>query len=191
MSHPINIHPAVNDGQVPARPGFAGGKLKCHCETDPVEVLIGSQTAHNHVCGCTKCWKPAGALFSQVAVVPRDDVDVVANADKLAIVDPQAAIQRHACTSCGVHMIGRIENREHPFYGVDFVHTELSTESGWTPVEFAAFVSSLIEGGATLDIMPSVRGRLAELGLPYYDCLSPALMDIIAMHAAKAKGVLA
>ena len=32
-----------------------------------------ARRAHNHVCGCTKCWKPSGALFSQVAVVPRDN----------------------------------------------------------------------------------------------------------------------
>ena len=35
-------------------------------------MSITSQCAYNHVCGCTKCWKPEGALFSQVAVVPRD-----------------------------------------------------------------------------------------------------------------------
>jgi S-(hydroxymethyl)glutathione synthase len=39
--------------------------------------------------------------------------------------------------------------------------------------------------------MGEVRGRLKELGLESYDCLSPALMDAIATHAAKAKGVLA
>lgn len=191
MSHPIHIHPAVDNGQKPARAGFSGGKLRCHCETDPVEVWVGSQTAHNHVCGCTKCWKPAGALFSQVAVVSRDDVDITANADKLSVVDPDAAIRRHACKVCGVHMVGRIENRAHPFYGFDFVHTELSLDSGWSPAEFAAFVSSVIEGGADPQSMPAVRGRLAELGLPRYDCLSPTLMDVIAIHAAKAKGVLA
>ena len=28
-------------------------------------------------------------------------------------------------------MFGRIENKNHPFYGLDFVHTELSSEEGW------------------------------------------------------------
>jgi S-(hydroxymethyl)glutathione synthase len=37
--------------------------------------------------------------------------------------------------------------------------------------------------------MGEVRGRLKELGLEPYDCLSPGLMDAIATHAAKAKGV--
>ena len=54
------------------------------------------------------------------------------------IVDPSAAIQRHACTGCGVHMYGRIENKGHPFYGLDFVHTELSNEKGWSAPTFAA-----------------------------------------------------
>jgi S-(hydroxymethyl)glutathione synthase len=35
-----------------------------------------------------------------------------------------------------------------------------------------------------------VRDRLRQLGLEPYDCLSPALMDAIAIHTAKASGVL-
>jgi S-(hydroxymethyl)glutathione synthase len=38
--------------------------------------------------------------------------------------------------------------------------------------------------------MGAVRARLVELALPPYDCLSPALMDAIATHTAKASGVL-
>src|SRR5215475_10065728 len=57
----ISIHPAVDNGVKPAAPDFAGGTLVCKCSSNPVEVSIGSQVAHNHVCGCTKCWKPAGA----------------------------------------------------------------------------------------------------------------------------------
>lgn len=190
MSTNINIHPAVNHGQQAAVAAFAGGKLHCGCATDKVEVAVASQSAHNHVCGCTKCWKPAGALFSQVAVVPRDKVSVTANAAKLAVVDQKAAIQRHACKDCGVHMYGRIENQGHPFYGLDFIHTELSADAGWSRAEFAAFVSSIIESGANPADMGAVRARLAELDLPYYDSLSPALMDAIATHTAKASGVL-
>jgi len=36
-----------------------------------------------------------------------------------------------------------------------------------------------------------ISARLKELGLEPYDCLNPALMDAIATHTAKAKGVLA
>ena len=67
--------------------------------------------------------------------------------EKLKIVDTNAAIQRYACSGCGVHMYGRIENKGHPFYGLDFIHTELSSDSGWSAPEFAAFVSSIIESG--------------------------------------------
>jgi S-(hydroxymethyl)glutathione synthase len=185
------IHPAVDNGVPPGSPNFAGGTLHCKCTNNPVEVTISSQCAHNHVCGCTKCWKPAGALFSQVAVVSRDKLRVSKNAEKLKVVDANATIQRHACTGCGVHMYGRIENTKHPFYGFDFFHTELSKEHGWAPPEFAAFVSSIIESGAAPDQMPAVRARLKELHLEPYDCLSPALMDFIATHLAKASGALA
>jgi S-(hydroxymethyl)glutathione synthase len=159
--------------------------LTCKCRSNPVKVRISDQVAHNHACGCTKCWKPAGAVFSVVAVVGRDKVEVIENADKLQVVDASATIQRHACRDCGVHMYGRIENTGHPFYGLDFVHVELSNDKGWAPPEFAAFVSSVIESGVDPAKMPSIRGRLKELGLEPYDCLSPPLMDAIATHVAK------
>ena len=186
----ISIHPSVDSGIKPTGKDFAGGTLVCKCAQNPVEVSITAQTAHNHACGCTKCWKPKGAHFSVVAVVGKDKVRVTKNADKLAIVDSGATIQRHACKACGVHMYGRIENAKHPFYGLDFVHTELSGQSGWAAPEFAAFVSSIIESGADPAQMSAVRARLKALGLEPYDCLSPALMDAIATHLAKASGVL-
>ena len=186
----IRIHPTVDNGVKPGRSDFAGGTLVCKCKDKPVTVAVRSQTAHNHACGCTKCWKPAGYLFSVVAVVPRDKVEVTANGDKLKIVDPSAAIQRHACTGCGVHMYSRIENTKHPFYGLDFIHTELSPQQGWSEPQFAAFVSSIIESGEDPAQMGAVRSRLKELGLEPYDCLSPPLMDAIATHVAKASGVL-
>jgi S-(hydroxymethyl)glutathione synthase len=190
VDNAVRIHPAVDNGIPPAAPDFAGGTLTCLCTSDPVVVEIKGQVAHNHVCGCTKCWKPAGSLFSQVAVVSRDNVQVAANGDKLQPVDPTATIVRHACRECGVHMYGRIENTAHPFYGLDFVHTERSSQRGWAPPGFAAFVSSIIESGARPENMGAVRARLQEIGLPPYDCLSPPLMDAISTHVAKAKGVL-
>ena len=187
----ISIHPSVDHGVRPGVANFAGGTLSCHCTQAPVTVTIKGDVAHNHACGCTKCWKPKGALFSVVAVVPRDKLSVTANGQKLKVVDPAAAIQRHACSGCGVHMFGRIESKAHPFHGLDFVHVELSKERGWAAPTFAAFVSSIIESGVKPDRMAAVRARLKALGLEPYDCLSPALMDAIATHTAKAKGVLA
>lgn len=185
MADFISIHPSVDHGVKPKAENFAGGTLYCRCADKKVSVAVKGQCAHNHVCGCTKCWKPKGALFSQVAVVPRENLSVLENGDKLKVVDSKAVIQRYACKDCGVHMYGRIENKGHPFYGFDFIHTELSSENGWAPPEFAAFVSSIIESGANPDQMNSIRKRLKELGLEPYDCLSPALMDAIAVHTAK------
>jgi S-(hydroxymethyl)glutathione synthase len=186
----VAIHPSVDQGIKKGTPNFAGGTLTCKCAQDPVTVSIGANVAFNHACGCTKCWKPKGALFSVVAVVSKEKVRVTANAQKLKIVDASALIQRYACSGCGVHMYGRIENKSHAFYGLDFIHTELSKESGWAAPEFAAFVSSIIESGTKPEQMGAVRARLKELGLEPYDCLSPVLMDLLATHAAKAKGVL-
>jgi S-(hydroxymethyl)glutathione synthase len=190
MAGSISIHPSVDRGIKPGAKDFAGGTLGCKCARDPVKVMVKSQSAYNHVCGCTKCWKPPGALFSMVAVVPRDKLSVTENADKLKIVDSSATIQRYACKECGAHMYGRIENSKHPFYGFDFIHTELSPDSGWSEPTFAAYVSSIIESGADPANQGAVRSRLRELGLEPYDCLSPPLMDAISTHVAKLSGVL-
>jgi S-(hydroxymethyl)glutathione synthase len=181
----VHIHPAVDNGVKKGTGSFAGGTLVCKCSDRPVKVGIKGDVAHNHACGCTKCWKPEGATFSVVAVVPRGNVTVLENGDKLQIVDTSATIQRHACKVCGTHMFGRIENTGHPFYGLDFIHPELLQEQGSAAPEFAAFVSSVIESGVDPAQMPEIRARLKELGLEPYDCLSPALMDAIAGHIAK------
>lgn len=186
----VAIHPSIDRGLPPAAADFAGGTLVCKCTDRPVKVRVESQSAHNHACGCTKCWKPPGALFAMIAVAPRDKVTVVENADKLEIVDPSATIQRYACKGCGVHMLGRIEKSGHPFYGLDFIHTELSPETGWAEPGFAAFVSSIIESGADPNNQSAVRARLRELRLEPYDCLSPPLMDFISTHIARQTGVL-
>ncbi|HEX6398008.1 MAG TPA: S-(hydroxymethyl)glutathione synthase [Steroidobacteraceae bacterium] len=187
----ISIHPALDNGVSPGTPNFAGGTLVCHCTDKPVKVRVSADVAFNHACGCTKCWKPDGALFSLVAVVPRDKLEVIENAQKLKVVDANATIQRYACSGCGVHLYGRIENRNHPFYGLDFIHVELSADKGWAAPEFAAFVSSIIESGADPAQMGAIRARLRELKLEPYDCLSPPLMDAIATHTWKAKSKMA
>ena len=187
---PIGLHPSIDQGLKSGSPSFTVGTLVCKCGNAPVKVRIEGNVLHNHACGCTKCWKPAGAIFSVVAVVPRDKLQVVEHGEKIHVVDPNAVIQRHACKECGVHMYGRIENTKHPFYGLDFVHPELFQEQGWAAPEFAAFVSSVIESGVNPEQMGAIRSRLRELGLEPYDCLSPPLMDFIATHLAKQSGVL-
>ena len=181
----VRIHPSIDNGVKQGSGSFTGGTLVCKCQDRPVKVGIKGDVAHNHACGCTKCWKPDGAIFSVVAVVPRENVTVLENGDKLRVIDASATIQRNACRVCGTHMFGRIENTAHPFYGLDFIHLELFVESGSAAAGFAAFVSSVIESGVDPSQMPAIRSRLKELGLEPYDCLSPALMDAIATHVAK------
>jgi S-(hydroxymethyl)glutathione synthase len=191
MPMAIKLHPSIDKGVKAGAKRFKGGTLTCHCGSEAVTVSVKGNVSHNHACGCTKCWKPAGALFAVVAVVPRDKLAVTANQQKLHVVDSNAVIQRYACSGCGVHMYGRIENTNHPFHGLDFVHVELSKEKGWNKPEFAAFVSSIIESGAARPKdMKKVRERLRKLRITPYDSLSPPLMDAIATHVAKQKGTL-
>ncbi|GAB7362904.1 hypothetical protein MBLNU230_g3206t1 [Neophaeotheca triangularis] len=183
----VSLHPIIDNGFKKGDANKAGGKLACKCpsQSQRVVVQLGSQVAHNHACGCSKCWKPSGALFSLVAVVPKDKVSVVQNENKLRVVDPSAAIQRHACSQCGVHMYGRIENKDHPFYGLDFVHVELSDEEGWQEPQFAGFLPSLVENGMSESKMPEVKQVLSKNGLEAYDALSPPLMDVIEQASKK------
>ena len=189
MASSVSIHPAVDGGVKKGSSAFTGGTLVCACTDRPVKVQIEGQIAHNHACGCTKCWKPKGAVFSIVAVAPVDKVKVIENGDKLKVVDPSALILRHACTGCGVHMHGPVE-RDHAFKGLAFVHPERFRESGWQEPGFAAFVSSVIESGVPPSQMDGIRKRLKELGLEPYDCLSPGLMDFIATWTARKAGTL-
>ena len=184
-----SLHPLIDNGITKGKPDFPGGKLQCHCKSQPVEVELGSDVLHNHACGCSKCWKPTGARFSIVGVVPKDQVRVTANEDKLSVIDPDATIQRHACKECGVHLFGSIE-KDHAFKGLAFVHVELSKEKGWQEPQFAAFVSSIIEQGYDPKKMDEVRAKFKSLGLEPYDALSPPLMDAIATHTAQTAGKL-
>ncbi|MBN8949038.1 MULTISPECIES: S-(hydroxymethyl)glutathione synthase [unclassified Rhizobium] len=186
----VAIHPTVDSGYRATDASFGGGTLVCNCTSNAVKVKVKSDIAHNHACGCTKCWKPEGAVFSVVAVAPSDQIEVIENGDKLAVVDTSALIQRHACKQCGVHMYGPVE-RDHPFKGLSFIHPERFQDGGWAAPGFAAFVSSIIESGYQPSKMDGVRSRLKELGLEPYDCLSPALMDYIATWTAKKSGALA
>ena len=186
------LHPKLDNGitDYPEVKDFAGGTLKCLCASNKVEVKVESQTLHNHACGCSKCWKPEGSTFSIVAVVPREKVSVISNGDKLEVVDETAAIQRHACKECHAHLFGRIENKDHAFYGLDFVHTELSEDKGWSAPQFAAFVSSIIETGTPTSDMADIRKELNNIGLSTYDVLSPELMDLLAAKTAELNSVL-
>ena len=100
----VKIHPSVDSGVKPGTKDFAGGTLVCKCTTNPVKVELKAPIAHNHVCGCTQCWRPAGITFAMVAVVARDKLSVTANADKLKVVD---------CDSWISAVVGKVPTLEH------------------------------------------------------------------------------
>ncbi|MFN5715775.1 MAG: glutathione-dependent formaldehyde-activating protein, partial [Bradyrhizobium sp.] len=56
----VHIHPSVDNGVKQGSGSFAGGTLVCKCADKKVKVGIKGDVAHNHACGCTKCWKPSG-----------------------------------------------------------------------------------------------------------------------------------
>lgn len=182
----VALHPAIDAGR-PSAPTGDATQLRCACEESPVEVRVEARPMHPHLCGCSQCWKPAGAAFALIAVAPAGSVSVTAGADALAVVDPTKAIARSACRRCGTHMVGRVADPDHHFYGLDFFHPELAVGACPAP-EFAGFVSSIIETGASPSRMAAIRHRLAALGIPAWDAFSPELMDLIAWHRVKLAG---
>ncbi len=180
----IALHPVVD---APSRAGasLAGATLRCKC-ADPVEVKLSEDIAHNHLCGCSKCWKPDGALLAQTAVVPAGTLEVLKGQERLRVVDETQKVQRYACKACGVHLFGRVSDPDHHFFGIDFVHPELAHggQAAAKP-EFAGFLSSLIESGTQPSQMHAVRGQLKQAGIPAYDAFSPEIMDVIAWHKVK------
>ncbi|NIB41777.1 S-(hydroxymethyl)glutathione synthase [Pseudomaricurvus alkylphenolicus] len=187
----FSLHPVVDKGHFREAGSNieAVGKLHCHCVREKIEISVSERSSHNHLCGCSICWKPQGALFSQVAVVPTDSLEVTANGHKLAVVDPVATIRRYACQMCGVHMYGRVDDSNNHYYGMDFVHLELAENQSNSPPEFAGYVSSLIESGVNPSEMASIRRALSEKDIDCYDVLSPELMDVISFHRRKINGL--
>ena len=181
----VNLHPAVDGGAAATRTGLAGTTLKCLCTSKRVEIRITRPIYHNHLCGCSKCWKPAGALFAQTAIISSDGFEVSANGDKLRVVDATQSIQRHACKDCGAHLYGDVPDVNHHFHGLCFVHPELAQDASCGAPEFAGFVSSLIESGTCPSLMESIRRRLAALKILACDGFSPEIMDVIAWHKRK------
>ena len=153
------LHPKIDNGLPKESASFSGGTLVCACTSKPVKVKVKGQIAHNHACGCTKCWKPDGAIFSVVAVAGTGDVTVTENGDKLKVVDAGALIQRHACTGCGVHMHGPVE-RDHPFKGLTFLHPERFEEDGWSPPGLSQRVPSRHRPGVAPKSTGGIRGHL-------------------------------
>lgn len=177
-----HLHPVLSAEKIsPAN----HARLRCACAADPVEVELTEAISHNHLCGCSQCWRPDGALFALTAVVPADAARVVANEDRLTVVDRTKAIQRQACSACGVHMIGTVADAEHHFFGLTFVHPERAGEPIAGLPEFAGFVSSLIEGGTRSTAMSAIRAELADKNIPAFDAFSPEIMDLIAYHMVK------
>ncbi len=190
MTSHIHIHPTVDNGLKPGSKDFTGGTLACKCQDKPVTVAVDSQVAHNHACGCTKCWKPEGSLFSVVGVVPRDKVRVTANEDKLKVVDLRRRSSATPARCAAFTCIAASRTRNIPSTGwTSFTRSFRRKRVGIRP-SLPPSCRRLSELGADPAQMGAVRGRLKELGLEPYDCLSPPLMDAIATHVAKASGVL-
>lgn len=178
---PIALHPALED----ARPAAPITTLACHCPDDRVEIALTGPVYHNHLCGCSQCWKPPGALFAMTSVVSQDRLQVQSHGEKLTILDNDSAVRRRACQHCGVHLYGAPLDPDHHFFGLCFVHPELATTGSAGRPEFAGFVSSLIESGTDPARMVAIRSALAAQGIPAHDAFSPELMDIIAWHRRK------
>jgi hypothetical protein len=112
----ISLHPSVDvDGGIARPSSSTHATLKCLCAEDPIAANVTLPVYHNHLCGCSRCWKPEGALLAQTAIVARNGIEVVENSGKLRIVDTTQSIWRHACTGCSAHLYGDVTDADHHF----------------------------------------------------------------------------
>lgn len=174
-----SLHPLLDQGVLPKVVRFRGGVLACNCVSNPVKAEVASHIQHVHACGCSKCWRPKGALFSIVAMVASNAVSVYQNKSKLRLVSKKDPVQRWACRACGTHMLAPVAD-DQAFSGATYIHPERFEEPGWPAPTYAAYVSSIIDTGFDPKEMKNVRSRLHKAGLDTYDCLSPELMDHVA-----------
>jgi S-(hydroxymethyl)glutathione synthase len=177
----ITLHPALDDVST-ATPITT---LACHCPKDRVEVVLTGAVYHNHLCGCSQCWKPQGALFAMTAVVSQDRLQVQSHGEKLTILDNNSPVRRRLCLECGVHLYGTPLDPDHHVFGLCFIHPELAVTGSAGRPEFAGFVSSLIESGTHPAQMFAIRAMLSRQNIPAHDAFSPELMDVIAWHRRK------
>jgi len=163
----VSIHPSVDNGVKQDR-RLRRRTLTCKCTDKRSRSRRRADGAH-HVCGCTKCWKPKGALFSMWRSCRRQGQ--VSRTRQAGGRRPVGHHSAPCCKVCGVHMYGRIENTKHAFYGLDFVHTELSPRRAGRR-RLRGVRSSIIESGAD----PANMARCAAASRNWtraYDCLSP------------------
>jgi len=84
-------------------------------------------------------------------------------------------------------MYGRIENKAHPFHGLDFIHVGCRRRAAGKSSRFAAFVPRSSSRARSRSDGRRARALEGASGLEPYDCLSPGLMDLIATNTAKAR----
>ena len=113
----------------------------CHCGA--VAFTVDDDLPSGAMaCNCSHCQRKGFLL----TFVPAARFTLRHGEDSLTTYTFNKHQVRHRfCKVCGTHMYGRIENKGHPFYGLDFIHPELFQEGGWAAPGFAAFVSSIIE----------------------------------------------
>jgi len=184
----VSIHPSVDQGVKQGSGNFAGGTLTCKCTQNPVTVAIKGDVAFNHACGCTKCWKPAGATSQSSG----SSSVTIFRYGEWAEAQSRRPVRRHSA-SC-LQRLRRAYVRPHREQGASALRLRLHPRrafqgKGLGCPQFAAFVSSVIESGIKPNQMDGIRARLKELGLEPYDCLSPPLMDLLATDAAKKKAL--
>ncbi len=128
----VYIHPSIDNGIKTGDRELCGRHAGLQMRANPVEVTVASQrraqprlrlhevleAARRELLGRRRRAERQGHRSRRTPTSSRSSTR-------------SATIQRHACTGCGVHMYGRIENTKHPFYGLDFIHTELSPQTGW------------------------------------------------------------
>ena len=140
----LSIHPAVDQGRKPApqiRGRYAAVRRQ---QGDGFDQGPGGQSRLR----VHEMLEARQRLCSQIAVTPRAKRQ--RHGERRQAEGRDRGRDHQAICVQGLRRAhGRIDNKDHPLYGFDFFHTELSSDPAGAG-EFAAFVSSIIESGPIL-----------------------------------------
>ncbi|QGI84472.1 hypothetical protein CEK25_011201 [Fusarium fujikuroi] len=124
-------------------PNFSGGKRRCQCPRDQLQVTANGKLVDKSACYSAKRLKPVTAVSTVVAENhPFKGLDFV-HVDKLSIDEKGAEPQFAACRLFHVEQFPADKN-DQQFKDLGLVHDALSDLMDWPSPQLAAFAKSKI-----------------------------------------------
>ena len=186
MSSAVSIHPSVDNGIKPGATDFAGGTLRLQVRERPGRRSRSTRRPRTTTrAAARKCWKPEGA-----AVLGRRRRAARQGERHRERGQAQGRRRQRHDPAPRLHRLRRAHVRPHREQEAPVLRPGLRPHRAVAATRLVGAARSprscrrSSSPAPTRRKMGDVRGRLRELGLEPYDCLSPPLMDALATRRA-------